>query len=60
MIVQKRLILLNNYFASVFEVEGSQPIPEFPDRPFILTSVVVVVVLLFDVYSKHRRSCRDG
>ena len=27
--------LLNNYFASVFKVEGSKPTPEFPDWPFL-------------------------
>ena len=28
--------------------------------PFLCISVVVVVVLLFYVHSKHLRSCRDG
>ena len=41
--------LLNNYFASVFEVEGSKQMSEFPDKPFlepILTITINQAVIL--------------
>ena len=38
---QQKADLLNCYFASVFETEGSGPLPDFPDREFmeVLTTI---------------------
>ena len=57
--------LLNNYFASIFEVEGSKPIPEFPDRPFLeplltITLNQAVILRAIDKINSSKSQGPDG
>ena len=54
--------LLNNYFASVFEVEGSKPIPEFPDRPFLepLLTITLTQAVILRAKDKIKSSKSQG